>query len=167
MSNGPIFLAGAVTTVLLLGVGFGGGLMPAKKAMQPVPQSQVTAAARLPPARVILPYSAQAASTPTVEAAVPLPALSPQSEARPQVVPAKAVEGQNQASEMDKQADRLEQRKAEAAERERRRHERKAMREAARAKQQEEQARQEQRPGMMAFSPGDEQQPRWRGFFGN
>jgi hypothetical protein len=165
MSNGPIFLAGAVTTVLLLGVGFGGGLMPAK--MQPVPQSQVTAADRLPPARVILPYSAQAASTSTVEAAVPPPAPSPQSEARPQVVPAKAVEGQSQASEKDKRADRLEQRKAEAAERERRRHERKAMREAARAKQQEEQARQEQRPGMMAFSPGDEQQPRWRGFFGN
>jgi hypothetical protein len=165
MSNGPIFLTGAVTTVLLLGVGFGGGLMPAKKAVQPVPQNHLTAADRLPPARVILPYSAQAASTPTVEAAVPLPAPS-QSEARPQVVPAKAVEGQSQASEKDKRVDRLDQRKAEAAERERRRLERKAMREAARAKQQEEQARRVRRPGMLAFSPDDEQ-PRSRGFFGN
>jgi hypothetical protein len=166
MSNGPIFLAGAVTTVLLLGVGFGGGLMPAKKAVQPVPQSHLTAADRLPPARVILPYSAQAASTRTGETAVPPPAPSPQSEARPQVVPAKAVEGKSLASEKDKRVDRLDQRKAEAAERERRRHERKAMREAARAKQQEEQARQEQRPGMMALSAGAEQ-PRFRGFFGN
>jgi hypothetical protein len=166
MSNGRIFFAGVATTVLLLGTGFGGGLMLAKKAMEPVLQNRLAAADRLPPARVVLPASAQAASTPTVEAAVPLPAPSPQLEARPQVVPAKDVEVQSQPSEKDKQADRAEQRKAEAAERRRRYAERKAMREAARARQQQEEQAQEQRHGMVAFSAGDEQ-PRSRGFFGN
>jgi type IV secretory pathway VirB10-like protein len=161
MSNGRIFFAGGVTTVLLLGTGFSGGLMLAKTAMEPLPQNRITAADRLPPVRVILPPSAQPVSAPTPEAAAP-PSPSPQSEARPQVVPAN-VEVQSQPSEKDKQADRAEQRKAEVVERERRR--RYAERKAARAKQQQED-RQEQQRGMMAFSISDEQS-RSRGFFGN
>jgi hypothetical protein len=161
MSNGRIFFAGVAATVLLLGAGFGGGLMLARTAMEPVPQNRVAASDHLPPARVILPPSAQAAPAPTIEAAVPPPAPSPQLEARAQVVPAKDVEVQSQPADKDKQADRAEQRKAEVAERERRRRyaERNARREAARA-------RQEQPPGMMTFS-ASEQQPSSRGFFGN
>ena len=165
-SSTRAFFVGVGTTIVILAVGFGGGLMLAKSVMEPTPPGPSRAlAGRLPPARVILPSSAEAAAPPELSAAAPETAtqiLQPQT-VQPLPIPTKEVQ---QAPEKDRQAERAERRKAEAEERERRKRtaERKARREAARIAQQQQS---QQRPGIMAFG-GDSEQPSFSGgLFGN
>jgi type IV secretory pathway VirB10-like protein len=175
MSNARIFFAGMGISVLLLGVGFGSGLMLASTAMQPVTQNRATAADRLPPARVVLPASAEAASArlapAPVETLVATGVSTPQSQERPQLAPARDVQAQSQSTERDKQAERAEKKKPEAEERDRRRRyaERKARREAARAKQQPEQQYEARRlqPNIVAFGGNEEQSRIEASSFGN
>jgi hypothetical protein len=164
MSNARIFFAGMGTSVLLLGAGFGSGLMLARMATEPVIQSRATAADRLPPARVVLPASAEAPparlAPALVETLVATGVPTPHWQERSQLALARDVQAQSQSAERDKQAERAEKKKPEAEERDRRRRyaERKARREAARAKQQQEQyeARRLQ-PNRMAFGGNEEQ----------
>jgi type IV secretory pathway VirB10-like protein len=168
-SSTRAFFVGVGTTFVILSVGFGGGLMLAKKVMEPTPPAPSRSLAdRLPPARVILPTSAEAAAPPELPAAASAPETAPQvlqtQTVQPQPIPTKEVQ---QAPEKDRQAERAERRKAEAEERERRKRtaERKARREAARMAQQQQQS--QQRPGIMAFG-GDNEQPSFgSGLFGN
>ena len=162
MSNARIFFAGVGTTILLIGSGFGGGLMMAKTAMEPAAPSRMTTADRLPPARVILPASAEAAPAPTPAAPPVEAAPVPTTQLQANVVPSTDISAR---AERDKEAERAEKKKAEAAEREQRRRvaERKARREAGRlAKQRHEQ---QARAPVLAF--GGDEQPRMTSFFGN
>jgi hypothetical protein len=168
MSNARIFFAGVATTILLIGAGFGGGLMMAKTAMEPAPQTRATAADRLPPARVVLPPSSEAATTPPPVTEGAVPTALPQQQAQPQFISATDLSARAEKGE----AERAEKRKAEAAEREQRRRlaERKAKREAARLvkqrqDQQQKNASPQERAPVMAF--GGDEQPKMGGFFGN
>ena len=165
-SSTRAFFIGVVSTFVILGAGFGGGLLMARNVMEPASPLPNRSADRLPPARVILPASAEAA-VPTQAATANVPAPEPQAvhpSTSPNIVPGSAIQ---QAPKKDKAAERAERRKAEAEERDRRKRtaERKARREASRlAKAHEPQQRQ---PGIMAFG-GDDEQPRMSGgFFGN
>jgi hypothetical protein len=109
MSNVSMFFAGVGTTALLLGAGFGGGLMLARTAMEPASQTRATAADRLPPARVVLPASGETASAPSE--AAPSAASAPQQQAPSQVIPAKELLAVP--TEQDRRADRAEQRSCE------------------------------------------------------
>ena len=160
MTSAGVFLAGVGTTILLIGAGFGGGLMLARTTMEPMAAaSGPIAAERLPPARVILPASAEAASPPQPPSAtVPEPGAEPS----PRLVQTKEVQ---QLPERDRAAERAERRKADEQERRKRVTERKAKREVTRnAKQQHER---EQAPGILAFGGDDEHPPGGGGFFGN
>jgi len=164
MTNARIFFAGVGTAILLIGAGFGGGLMMAKTTMQSTRPSRTMAADRLPPVRVILPASAEAAppsaSAPAAEAVPAASAPDEQNKVRATDISARA--------EKDKDAERAEKKKSEAAEREHRKRvaDRKAKREAARlAKQRQQQQNQQDRAPVMAF--GDDEQPRMTGLFGN
>jgi len=164
MTNARIFFAGVGTTILLIGAGFGGGLMLAKSTMQSTPPSRTMAADRLPPVRVILPASAEAAppsaSAPAAEAVPAASASDEQNTVHATDMSARA--------EKDKDAERAEQKKSEAAERAHRKRaaEQRAKREAARlAKQRQEQRNQQERAPVMAF--GGDEQPRMTGLFGN
>ena len=164
MTNARIFFAGVGTTVLLIGAGFGGGLMMAKTAMEPAAPSRTTAAERLPPARVIIPASVEPAPAPTPRAA-PEAAQAPAPQLQANTVPETEISAR---AERDKEAERAEKKKAEAAERERRKRvaERKARRDAVRlAKQRQDQQEQQERAPIMAF--GGDEQPRTTNFFGN
>ena len=148
-SNARVFFAGMGTTFIILAVGFGSGVILARTTME-LPAQSPSLAARLPPARVILPASADAAAPPqppveTVTAPEPPPPVTPVKQAQ-------------QPPERDRQAERAEQRRAEAEERARRRKysERKARREAARLAAQQ--------SGVMAFGSEDNQR-RSGGFF--
>ena len=154
-SSARVFFAGVGTTFFILASGFGGGLMLAKTAMEPAAPSR-SVVDHLPPARIILPASAQAAtpSQPPGDQAAPHQAGAPVEAPAPTT----HVKEVQQATEKDKQAERAERRKAEAEERARRRKyaERKARREAARlAMQQQEQQVSRQQPGIMAFGRDD------------
>ena len=158
MTNAGIFFAGVGTTILLIGAGFSGGLMLAQTAMEPMTAASSRAAGRLPPARVILPASAEAAEPPQPPSATD---ATPARESAPQHIQANEVQ---QSTEWDRAAERAEQRKADDRERRKRVAERKAKRDAERlAKQQQEQ----QAPGIMAFGRDDEHPPAGGGFFGN
>jgi hypothetical protein len=169
MSSARTFFAGVGTTVLLIGAGFGGGLMLARTAMDSVPQNRAAATNRLPAARVILPALAEAATPPSTsvrgEEAVPASSREVQ---QSQLAPPKEIQAWPQPSERESQAGRPEKKRVEAEERDRRkRHaEKKARREAARAQQQEQQEVLRQRLGIVAFG-GDPEQSRSGGFFGN
>jgi len=63
-SNLRIFFAGVGTTFILLGVGFGGGLMMAKSALEEPTGDRSHASSELPPVRVILPSITEAAPPP-------------------------------------------------------------------------------------------------------
>ena len=83
-SNAGIFFAGMGTTFIILGAGFGGGLMMATSALKEPTEYQNRAAAEpLPPARVILPSPAEAAQRPQPPQQIatapepPLPPLQP------------------------------------------------------------------------------------------
>jgi outer membrane biosynthesis protein TonB len=192
-STERIFFAGVATSVLLIGAGFGGGVMLGKTALD-IPQTKVaqTKAASLekppPPARVVLQAVTEAAPTPPEPTPVPpiqaaLP-TAPEPQARPQPEPQVLsaihvqhdIEKEKQAehqAEADKQrAERAEQRKK-TAERERQRRfvERKVRQEAAREQQQEHQQQEQQEVstqrvplGILTFDGGDNPS-RQNGFF--
>jgi type IV secretory pathway VirB10-like protein len=155
-SNAGIFFAGVGTTFIILGAGFGGGLMMAKSALKEPTGYQTRASAEPPsPARVILPSTAEAAQPPQQVATTPQPPLPPQ------VQPVKEAQ-----PPVEKQVEKVDTRKAEAEQRERRqRHaERKAKRQAEHAKRQQQIEHGEHREApIMAFG-GDE--PRRSGGFG-
>ena len=149
-SSARIFFAGVGTTFVILGVGFGGGLLMAKSALKEPTGYQARATAQPPsPARVILPASAEAAQPPQqlqqVAATVPAPE------------PVKEVQPEKRVEKVD-----IKKTEAEARERRKRYAERKAKREAVRARQQLE-AR-TNAPSIMAF--GGENTPRLA-LFGN
>jgi len=161
-SNAGIFFAGMGTTFIILGAGFGGGLMMAKSALKEPTGYQTHAAEPPSSARVILPSTAEAAQPPQPPQQV---ATAPQPPLPPQVQPVKEAQ-----PPVEKQVEKVDTRKAEAEQRERRQRyaERKAKRQAERAKRQQqiEQGEHQEAP-IMAFG-GDE--PRRSGgfsFFGN
>src|SRR4051794_18752147 len=91
-SNAGIFFAGMGTTFIVLGAGFGGGLMMATSALkEPVGYQKPPSNDPPPPARVILPSTAEAAQPPqpaqqTVTA--PEPPLPPPMQPAKEVEPA-------------------------------------------------------------------------------
>jgi type IV secretory pathway VirB10-like protein len=162
-SNAGIFFAGVGTTFIILGAGFGGGLMMATSALKEPTENQNRVSAKPPsPARVILPSTAEAAQPPQPSqqtATAPEPPLPP---------PLQPVKGA-QAS-VERQVEKVDIRKAEAEQRERRKRyaERKAKRQAERAKreQQIEQGEHQEAP-IMAFGGDELRRSGGFGFFGN
>jgi hypothetical protein len=155
------FLTGVGTTFAILAVGFGSGLIITKSALEPPVATKPVA--QLPPVRVVLPGSAEAATLKEEPLATVPQALSSPT---PQVMPTpEAKQAIEEGKEKNKQAERVERRKAEAEEREHRKRvaEGRARRDARVARQREEQ-QQQQRPGIMAF---DDEVPKTGGFFGN
>jgi hypothetical protein len=150
-SSVRIFFAGIGTTFLIMGAGFGGGLMLAKSALQnPSVQTRATSQA-IDSVRVILPTTAEAAEAPQ----------------RPAAVPVQAAVADPVVKVPEKQIEKVDTRKAEAEDHERKK--RKARRMAMRAERQMEARRQiaqkrAPEPGIMAFG-GDEMRP--AGLFGN
>jgi hypothetical protein len=158
-STGAFFL-GVGTTSAILAVGFGGGLMMAKTAMQPRAEVQARASQETaPPVRVILPASSEPAQPPQPTA--PPAATTEQVAPSPAPSPAKEASGAEQAVE------NVERRKAEAEERDRhnRAAQRKARRLAERAKRQLQ--IEQSGPPMMAFDGDDPPHRPSFGFFGN
>jgi type IV secretory pathway VirB10-like protein len=166
------FFVGVGTTFIILTAGFGGGLILAKNVMEPTPPGQTRSAlAGLPPVRVILPASAEAAQPPQTPAVSPQPTGEAQAVAAPEraaeLSPPISTQEVQRTPEKEKQAQRAERRKAEAEEREHRKRvaARKARRDAARiARQMQEQQPQRRDAGIMAF---DEQSGSGRDIFGN
>jgi hypothetical protein len=161
-SNAGIFFAGVGTTFIILGAGFGGGLMMATSALKEPTGYQNRATAEPPsPARVILPSTAEAAEPPQLSQQI---ATAPQPPLSPPLQPVK----ETQAS-VERQVE-IDTRKAEAEQRERRKRyaERKAKRQAERAKrrQQIEQAEHQEAP-IMAFGGDEPRRSGGFGFFGN
>jgi hypothetical protein len=155
-SKAGVFFAGVGTTFIILGAGFGGGLMMATSALVEPTGFQNRASAGPPsPVRVILPSTAEAAQPPEpsqqIVTAPEPPPLQPMKEAQTPV---------------EKQIEKVKTRKAEAEQREHRKRyvERKAKRQAERANRQQqiEQGGHQEAP-IMAFG-GDE--PRRSGGFG-
>ena len=155
------FFAGIGTTFVVLAVGFGGGLLMAKSALQEPGGYQARAASEAPtPVRVILPTSAEAAQPPQQLPSTPEPAAQP--------APQPAKEMQAPVEKADTKADT---RKSEAEERERKRRyaERKARRQAAaraRVQREQRQPREREDAPIMAFG-GDSSQRFGGGSFGN
>jgi hypothetical protein len=175
VSTARIFFAGVATSALLVGVGFGGGILLGRAAIEPVhptKMDQFRAAKRsLPTTRVILPAPMEMAidppttsSAPFVQTANPKAPESKKTsfEDQPRVAPEKAnlarmqdIKNAEQAEQMakveKKKAEAIDQRKK-AAERDRHRRyaERKARQEAALALEQQaqEQRHQEQRQAL-------------------
>jgi hypothetical protein len=146
-SNARIFFAGVGTTFVILGAGFGGGMLMAKSALKEPVGYQARAASELPtPVRVILPTTAEAAQTPQ------LPQNAPQQ--------VEQVTEPVRAAQPEMRVEKTDARKAEAEVRERRKRyaERKSKREAARARQQLRPREQEEAP-VMAFGGDDVGRP--------
>jgi hypothetical protein len=143
-SNARIFFAGVGTTFVILGVGFGGGLLMANSALKEPTSYQAKAKAEpSTPARVIPLTTTEAAQPP--QAPQPVAAVEPAP--APQAAPAETP------------VEKVDTKKAEKKERDRKRRiaERKVKRQLARARQHE--PRQEAR--VMAF---DEQPQQTAGF---
>ena len=184
-STTSIFFAGVGTSLLLIGAGFGSGLLLGQAAVD-VPQKSRTVGSQSsvpPPARVILPAmtAANLSASQTVKAA---PTSPPQAEPEPTAEhPLKDV--QEQDGEREKQAPQQVEREKQPAARKAAAHERrkryaaqKARLEAARRHQQQGQQEQQltgqqqemprlsEQPSVLAFgrSEGPNQQI---GFFGN
>ena len=158
-SNAGIFFAGVGTTFIILGAGFGGGLMMATSALKEPTEYQNRASAERPsPARVILPSTAEAAQPPQASQQIA-------TVAEPASPPTLQAVKESQAP-VERQVEKVDTRKAEAEQREHRKRyaERKAKRQAERAKRQQqiEQGEHQEAP-IMAFG-GDE--PRRNGGFG-
>jgi hypothetical protein len=152
VSNVRIFFAGVGTTFIILGVGFGGGLLVASSALKDTAGHQAQAASEPPlPARVILPTSAEPAQAP-----------QPPQQSSKQVEP---VAEPVRAAQPERRVEKTDARKAAAEVRERRKRyaERKSRREAARARQQLQPREQEETP-VLAFGGDDIRRPM---FFGN
>ncbi|UFX44964.1 hypothetical protein HAP47_0039440 [Bradyrhizobium sp. 41S5] len=183
-SKTAIFFAGVGTTFIILGAGFGGGLLMASSALKDTAnaQTRVSSPAPAEPARVVLPSTAEVAQAPQPanqpESATPEASPSPQPQVQPD--PIKVVQ-----APVEKQVDAADARKSEVDERERRKQyaERKAKRiasEQARRQQrrieQREQRREvpvlldqaERREVPIMASEGDASPPRpFADFFGN
>ena len=162
-SNFRIFFAGVGTTFIILAVGFGGGLMMAKSALEePTGYRSPAPSEPLPPVRVILPSTTEAALPPQTPKEQQVLAASSEPPPQPQPQPAKEVVQ----APVEQQVDKVDTRKAKAEERARRKRvaERKAKRLAAeRAKLQHIEPDERPRGPIMAFG-GDE--PRESGGFG-
>jgi type IV secretory pathway VirB10-like protein len=159
-TNTSAFFVGVGTTFAILALGFGGGLIMAKTAMEPPVERQARAADREPPTpvRVILPASAEPAQPPQ-------PSSDTIKERALPVSPAPPIK---ETSVPDKSAEKVDTRKAEAEERGYRKRyaERKARRAAERAKRRQEieVARPRDAP-IVAF--GSDEPRQGSGFFGN
>ena len=154
------------TPVILLGVGFGGGLMMAKSALEePTGHRSPAPSEPLPPVRVILPSTTEAALPPQSPKEQQIVAASPEPAPQPQPQPAKEVAQ----APIEQQVDKVDTRKAKAEERARRKRvaERKAKQLAAeRAKQQHVEPDERPRGPVMAFGGGEPRQSGGFGFFG-
>ena len=153
-SNLRIFFAGVGTTFILLGVGFGGGLMMAKSALEePTGHRSPAPSEPLPPFRVILPSTTEAALPPQSPKEQQVVAASPEPAPQPQAQPAKEVVQ----APVEQQVDKVDtKQKAEERARRKRVAERKAKRLAAeRAKHQHIEPDERPRGPVMAFG-GDE-----------
>ena len=162
-SNAGIFFAGVGTTFIILGAGFGGGLMMATSALnEPVGYQKKTFDEAPPPARVVLPSTAEAAQPPQpVQQTATAPELAPP----PPLQPAKEAE-----PAVQKQAEKVDTKKIESEQRERRKRfaERKARRQAERAKRQLQMERGEpQEAPILAFGGDEPRRSDGFGFFGN
>jgi hypothetical protein len=161
-SNAGIFFAGMGTTFIILGAGFGGGLMMAKSALnEPIGYRRLASAPEPPsPARIVLPSSAEAAQPPQ-----PPPQIAAAPQPPPEIQPVKEAQ-----PPVEKQVDKIDPKKAEAEQRERRKRyaERKAKRQAEKAKREQhiEQAERQEAP-IMAFGGDERRQSAGFGFFGN
>ena len=159
-SNAGIFFAGVGTTFIILGAGFGGGLMMAKSALKEPSGYQTRASVEPPsPVRVILPSSAEAAQPPQP---------SQQIDATPQPLPIQPVKEAQSLGE--KKIEKVDPRKAETQQRERRKRyaERKAKRYMERAKREQQIEQGERREAPILAFGGDERRPSGGfGFFGN
>lgn len=156
-SNAGIFFAGVGTTFIILGAGFGGGLMMATSVLkEPVGYQKRTSDEPPPAARVILPSTAEAAQqAATAPEPPPPPPLQPAKEAEPAV---------------QKQVEKVDTKKVELEQRERRKRyaERKARRHAERAKRQQQIERNEpQEAPILAFGGDEPRRSGGFGFFGN
>ena len=164
-SNLRIFFAGVGTTFILLGVGFGGGLMMAKSALEEPTGDRSRASSELPPARVILPSTTEAGLPPHPPKEQQVAAASPQPAPQTQAQPAKEFAQ----APIEQQVGKVDTRKANAEERARRKRvaERKAEQLAAeRAKQQHVEPDERPRGPVMAFGGDEPRQSGGFGFFG-
>jgi type IV secretory pathway VirB10-like protein len=160
-SNVAVFFAGVGTTFIILGAGFGGGLMMATSALKEPTGYQNRGSPEPPsPARVILPSTAEAAQPPQ-----PSQQIATAPEPPPPLQPVKGAQ-----APVEKQVENVDARKAEAEQRERRKRyaDRKAKLNAERAKRQRqiEQGEQEEAP-IMAFGGDEPRRSGGFGFFGN
>jgi type IV secretory pathway VirB10-like protein len=163
-SNAGIFFAGVGTTLIILGAGFGGGLMMATSALkEPVGyQKHISDEPPPPPARVILPSTAEAAQPPQPAqqtAAAPEPPPPPPLQSAKEAEPA-----------VQKQVEKVDTKKVDSEQRERRKRyaERKARRQAERAKRQQQIERGEpQDAPILAFGGDEPRRSGGFGFFGN
>ncbi|OPH82711.1 hypothetical protein [Nitrobacter vulgaris] len=157
-----IFFAGIGTAALLIGAGFGGGVLLGKAAVNARPARTAEAQGSLPAARVVLP--AMADVTPSSDRPAENIVKSPpplQVESIPAVAPVQVNDFREQDRESEKQAARKaekEQKQVAKKAAERERHKRyaaqKARQEAARRQQQQEQElRQQQQEGMGRSQP--------------
>ncbi|WP_245257014.1 hypothetical protein [Nitrobacter sp. Nb-311A] len=189
-SRERIFFAGVATSALLIGIGFGGGILLGQAALEPTQQApQPKLATRsLPPARVVLPAPTEAAPSLPASSSAPLVQAATPAEFEPQRTssqddPARSqkadqvrtrdLENQKQAerrAKVEKKNVEAAERRKKAAERHRRYAEKKARQEAAleqRALEQRQEARKRAGPfGLLAFDDGAES-PRPASFFGN
>lgn len=146
-SNARTFLAGVLTTFVILALGFGGGLMLAQSALKEPSGYQTRASsAQATAVRVILPASAEPAQPAQPSSAVSTLAPQAQPVRNVQAPIAKQVENADILKASAVSEDRRERRKRHA--------EHKAMRMAARARQME-QERQRSEPGILAFGGDD------------
>jgi type IV secretory pathway VirB10-like protein len=162
-SNAGIFFAGVGTTFIILGAGFGGGLMMATSALkEPVGYQKHTSAEPPSPARVILPSTAEAAQPPQPTQQT---ATAPEPPLPPPLQPAKEVE-----PAVPKQGENIDTRKVESEQRERRKRyaERKARRQAEGVKRQQQIERGgPQEAPILAFGGDEPRRSGGFGFFGN
>ncbi len=152
------FFAGVATTFVILGAGFGGGLLMANSALKEPAGYQKPRVEQASQVRVILPTTAEAAEAPTppaqhFSAVEPLPSAPPE---------------EVKAAPPEKKVENVDTKKAEMEIRERRKRyaERKARREAARARQQAA-PRGQQEPRILALGSDEPRQTTGFGFFGN
>jgi glycosyl transferase family 4 len=159
-SNAGIFFAGLGTTFIILGAGFGGGLMMATSALkEPVGYQKHTSDEPPPPARVILPSTAEAAQPPQ-------PSQQTATAEEPPLPPTL----QQVELAVQKQVEKVDTKKAESEQRERRKRyaERKARRQAESAKRQQQiEHGESQEAPILAFVGDEHRRNGGFGFFGN
>ncbi|MDP1867848.1 hypothetical protein [Bradyrhizobium sp.] len=147
-SSARIFVAGVLTTFVILALGFGGDLVLAQLASKEPSGYQTRASSVQPPAvRVILPASAEPAQQARAASAVPAP--------QPQIQPVKEVQAPIEKQIQNAHAPRTSVAAEERRERRKRYAEQKSRRMDARAKQQMEQTRQRSEAGILAFGGDD------------